>query len=389
MPALTSEPDTMIFRIYHLTKNGKMKDIRTYIMRTSLPLACTLMLAGCSETTSIGPSIRIRVRTSGTRSAEITTSSLEEGGKFVMDAKLDDEAYDFTKTPKEPVNQYYIQSGGSANVLLKSGAWALSTDYNWVAEDLTRFWCYAPETVNGNRAYGDMEFGTEAKTAKMSFDYAMPSAGQTDSDGNHIDADKCDDIIFAYADKKFSSNTSDYIDLTFNHAMSKIRFCVGIDDGTFDTTLKIKDITINNVPTSGSCIFDGEGTIDAGTMFTWSGVGSSTKKTFSQTVNASFTTKPAGWTAVADTLTDHSITHRYVCENAFFLLPHAMSGVTVDITFIAGDEEILVEGVTLPDYTWMPGKYYNYKIGATTLGRTVKVSVKLADWNNYDDKVFI
>ncbi len=365
-----------------------MKEIRTIMVRTLVPLACAMTLAACTENPSHGPSIRIRVKTSGTRSAEITTKTLEEGGKFVMDAKLDDEAYDYSQTPAEVLNQYYINSEGNANVQLKSGAWALSSDYTWVEGDLTRFWCYAPVNVNGTREYSDMVFGTEAKTAKMSFDYAMPSAGQTDSDDNCIDANKCDDIIFAYADRTYAKDGDDFVDLTFYHAMSKIRFCVGIDDGSFDTTLKISEITINNVPTSGSCVFDGKGTIDDGTMFTWSGVGSSTKKTFSQSVNASFASKPAGWTADTYKL-DSKTYHRYVYENAFFLIPHAMSGVTVDIKFIAGDETILVEGVSLPDVTWMPGKYYNYKIGATTLGRTVKVKVVLADWNNYDDKVFI
>lgn len=360
-----------------------------YFSRKALILlAGSALLASCAEMPSANPAIGVRVNIQDTKAATTTTSSLEVYGKFAMEAYMDDEwnEYDEDGTVINSGSAgLYFSSEGNANVLNKSGVWTITPEQKWIANDLTRFKCYAPVEVNGTREFSNMTFGgAYAKTDTISFSYTMKEGGQL-SGGKPADADCCDDIIFAYAEKNYSKSSSSFIDLTFQHAMSKICFCVSPDDATFDTGLMIEDITVKGVVTSGSCIFDGGGSIDAGTMFTWTP--GSTTDDYAQTYDAKFKTKPAGWTEGTFVQDSHTY-HKYTCDNAFFFVPHTTDEVKLVIAFNDNGDRT-VRTVTLPDTVWMPGKYYCYKIAATTLGRTIKVTVSLDEWDNYDDKLFI
>lgn len=335
--------------------------------------------------------ISLKVRTFETKASITTTHGLEALGGFVMNAYVDNEYYDFTVSPavKKGDAGSYIASTNSntANVHFHTGVWTIDNNKNWVANIKTRFFCHAPAEMThaewatgGSRTNVVHKWNIADHEDETTFSYAMQAEGQTDPvSGDPIDADNCTDLLFAYAEKTYNG-TSDNIDLTFHHALSRVTFAVSPNDGSFDTSLKIKSIEVLNVPSSGDCLFDG-----SANTFSWSNYG--TKKNYAQSYNCKFATKPSGWTE--GTYTKDSNTYKiYTADNSFFLIPHTMSSVQLRIVFEDAGGEI-PRTVTLPNDTWQAEKYYKYKIGATVLGRVITVDVTLDEWINYDDKLVI
>lgn len=375
---------------------------------------CVLLATGCDRYSRSGFGCPIAVVPSvesGTKSAAITTSGLEKEGRFVLDAYLDEDSYkyEYDETTHEvlsttPVSKgLYIDSEGEYNVehsALTNG-WTITPESYWVSEDVTRFWCYWPansevdEASEGIRTITAPTLGTTV----MPFTYALP----THADGS--DATNQKDLIFAYAENYFvnSSRSKDYVDITFRHALSQVRFCVSPDDGTFDVSLQIKKIEILNVPVSGSASFDAT-PVSGGTKvwFTWTP--STAKATYSQTYDAYFDAAPDGWTASEIS----GGKHVYTCNNAFMLIPHTLAstypstpgdystGVWARITFGntgTGSDETRITKLVDPDddqtKVWKPGYYYTYKIKATMIGRDIHAYVILADWSDRDSKIII
>lgn len=370
---------------------------------------------------SVGRSISVRVDTESTRSAVITTKTLEEAGEFVMDAWLDADYYTDSNDPSGTTVDipHHVNSGGTANVNYISDEWQLKNGECWVADLNTRFWCHAPASVNGTLSIDDpynphrtgeaktVDHGadddaetTVGKIVKQDFSYTMPAGGQTDGSGNHIDADNSDDIIFAYARQRYNG-TNDYVNLHFYHAMSEIIFCVSTDDGTFDKTLELTSIKLENIYTKGNCSFNGPETHVSGTdpedYFTWTGI--STPGVYTQTYNASFypdvPEEEDGWVEGKynkGTAGSPDWKKLYSTTNNFFFIPQdnrATGKGAVVMTATFNDNGTSVQRtVTLTDL-WKPGYYYKYKIKATTIGRYITLSVSLVEWKNFDDKMIV
>lgn len=386
-----------------------------------LSTCCLFTTTGCEKEPMAGKKA-ISVVVEGiedavTKAPAFTEQSFRELGEFVMDIWVDDDYYAEDNTLI--TEHHYVSSSGSANVSFGSGSWSLSPSANWVDDDIMTFWCYAPASTNGTMNVSDP---TGTPKRNMSFTYTLPNGGVT-SGGNHIDADNQDDIMFSYKavvhtintgsytstqKSEFSTNnvslqTTDEVPLTFHHALSMVNFCVSPDDGTFDKTVSIKSISISGVSNTGTCTANGPKVLEkqpdtdntSGTknIFTWSSLGTSgtaAQRTYTQTYNASFNSCPAGWTA--DTFGSSHNT-RYTCNNAFFMIPQNItSAAKLTIVFEADGADIeVVKDLTGGGaaYDWIPDRYYTYKIGATTLGRTIKATVTLVDWENYDDKLFL
>ena len=356
---------------------------------------------------TVAPAIRFRICDVDTKAVPMTTTGLEQSGEFFLDAFLDDEYYDFVADPNKehPLTERHYINGGSwfsagPNVTYSSTAgWTIGGAPTWVAGDMMRFWCYAPISVNGTRT---LVTGPVSKGETVKFSYAMPTPNGS------TDADICDDPIFAYNEKNYSKAAGDAIDLTFHHALAQVRFCVGYEDGSFDTGLKIKSVALVGIPASGTAVFNGPASLSqSGTdpIFSWSG--QTGQVTFNQVLDAVFLKKgevavPAGWT-------EDKTGKTYTCDNTFFVVPHTLApsvsstpANSVDalkIVFVDGANEYPVT-VAIPVHPanfdpsdssagkWLAGKYYTYKIGATILGRTIKATVSLMDWNDFDDKLF-
>lgn len=339
-------------------------------------------LSGCEKLSSPGAAINISVVAEGTKSAVTTTSSLEKAGQFVLNAYLDDESYDYSTNPKTPVSQAYITST-DANVHMSANKWTITGEPEWVAETWTRFWCWYPATADGRTitAKDPTSSGYAESRDKLEFKYTAPSSTNT------ADADNSNDLIFAYAAKKYDSETgTDEVDIHFYHALSMITFCVSTDDGTFDKNLTIKNIKLSGLNNYGEAVFTGNGSGSG--AYTWSNRSGSSA--FGQDYDACFSSDaPEGWESSSYTSSGHTY-NLYTCTNAFFLIPQQLtSSAKITIQFEDGVNVIDPIVKDLGTDEWKAGYYYKYKIKATTLGRDIDASVSLMSWSDRDEKIFI
>lgn len=369
-----------------------------------------------------GP-IRIKATTvDASKSAAVTSASLQAAGKFVLDVIVDDSYSEVDAegnyTGSTGSAGAYITSGGKANVLYSSAeneysptnrtapdhteGWYIYSDgkyepYNWIDGAKMHFWARYPQDsdVDGSTGKGDLSVTVPGiGETTEDFEYALPEAAAGS------DATNQKDLLFAYAERtKLKSDTNDNIDIVFHHPLSEVRFCVSPDDGTYDVNLQIQRIEITNVPDGGSCTFNSAGTVAAGTMFAWTP--STTLADYSQDYNASFDAAPTGWDrSEYDTANHWNI---YTCQNAFMLIPAQLSHetgkvATMKITFydkttngeFTREVPICGSGTADDPYiTWKPGHYYTYKIAATKVGRSITAYVILLDWSDRDSKINI
>lgn len=339
-----------------------------------LSLFGILFFAGCSKDSSDSVGIELNVTSSDvtTKATLENTGTLQLAGKFVLDAYLDEVYTDWTVNPPvEYTDRHFIASNSVSNVQYRNNEWSLTEPKNWVSNDMTRFWCYFPETVRGTRAITEPVPGATS----TSFTYTMPTSGSTD------------DLLFAYASKNYNQKTdSRTIDITFHHAMSQIRIAVSTDDGTFDKNLIIKSVTLKGIPTSGTCVLSGKDDKSGDCSFVWT-PGSSTSE-YSETYDASFSPKvSAGWTDYGYEKNDVSY-NLYISSNVFFVIPHTTSSASMAVTFESEGTQKTIEQ-NIPAHSWLPDHFYTYKISATTIGRDINASFTLLEWVNHDDKIII
>lgn len=375
-------------------------------MKTVIKVAVVAVLA-CAFASSceklekggrVSRPIRINVtnvNTDVTKALVTNTHGLEVLGGFMLNAYVEDEYYDYTVSPAVKVGDAgsYLEPDDqdTPNVHFHTGVWTIDNNKNWVANITTRFYCHAPADMNcadgctpAVRSNIVHKWNVSGHEKEMSFSYAMAAAGQSNPITHYChDADNCNDLLFAYADKVYDGD-SETIDLTFYHALSRVTFIVSPNDDTFDNTLEIKTITITSIPRSGNCTFIPSAT-NVEDKFVWSGLGAGAS--YTQSYDATFLTKPEGWTESGYTRDSHTYA-LWAADNSFFFIPHTLSSAQVTIVFVDNGTEI-PRTTTLPADTWEAGKYYKYKIGATVLGREIKVDVTLDDWTNYDDKLII
>lgn len=338
-----------------------------------------------------GKKINVRVSAADTKGTVTTTDGLKASGAFSMMACVSD---DYVKEETEGV--YTTITGGpyfsgNGNVTLSSTGWVISGEYKWVADVYTHFWAWHPVTVSG-RSIDVPVMDTPVTggdkypyTGELTFSYTTPAVNGT------ADADNAVDILFAYTNKKYTGDNGESIDLTFHHALSQVRFCVSTDDGTFDKSLIIKNISISNLATSGNASFKED-------EYTWDNLSGS--NVFGQDYNADFSTSTvAGWTKGTYTdkkgtpETTDDVSHTlYTCENVFFMIPQKVTSSN-EMTVVFDYKGVTTtKTVPIADTTgdvWMSDHYYTYKIKATTVGRDIDLSVSLVGWTNRKEEIFI
>lgn len=202
-------------------------------------LAAAIVLISCSKEPFESRIIKVKVTTSDTKSAVTTTAGLVSSGSFVMDAYIAEQYVDRITRPDTVVTYdpcKYIDSGGYANVVLNAGSWTIDGSPTWVSGTTTRFWAWHPVSLSKRVITGPsndghtVTFGSDS----LAFSYTTPTVNGTS------DATNAEDPIFAYGAKVYEKDhTDEFIDLTFHHALSEVRFCVSTDDGTFDTSMEI------------------------------------------------------------------------------------------------------------------------------------------------------
>lgn len=319
--------------------------------------------------------IRVKVSTEATKSSPITNDNLSS---FQIITVADANWHDNRDGSQHGAGVYFEDTANKHGL-----SWNLG-EHLWLNNVNLHLWCFSPVPDDSNpySAEGGRLLITQpsAGSGVLSFSYTLP---------DHVggsDATNQNDIVFAgnsekrvfKGDGSFDSQNctgsghDENVDITFYHPLSEIQFAVSPDDGTFDTEgLKIVDIAISNIAGSGECSFSLPKT------FAWTP--GERDKTYNQTVDATFDTKPDGWkeSKFGDDKT------LYTFSNSFFMIPQTLTAAVLSVTFERrGDESTVTRDVTLND-TWKPGEYYKYKISATRLGLVdidLSVTLSIHDW---------
>lgn len=364
-------------------------------------------LVGCGKQSPTANNSPIKVKVievAKTKGTVLDDDLLSNKGRFVLDAYVDEDYHDYNRDPEgtNPSYNYdagqYVTGNNVDNVYKMGTEWQLRVvgqPVKWVADVNTRFFCHWPSAADltaASMAVGSNALDPGANT--LSFDYNLAGSlpggssllnGTDLSNAGYADANKMDDVVFAYTKQRFD-RTNDVVNLTFYHALSQVRFCVDIADGTFDRTLKIRQIAIRNVKSGGSCTFRGEEAAPENKFLWDSSLAGATS--FCQTYDANFSSSvPSGWQR-GSTDSENARYNMLTCTNVFFVVPQTLNSASVSIVF--EDSGTLYErSFDLDGDTFLPGKYYTYKVKASVLGRDISASISLEEWNNYDDKLFI
>lgn len=343
---------------------------------------CTKELFRASEIDSICVNALVGNSAKG---GEITTSNLMA---FKMDAVIGDDS------GLEPANMVYFR-GATVSRSAVGQPWVMAPEYKWVGEKDIHFWSYAPAVPNGTLSItSESPAGAETK---LGFDFRTTTSASSQ-----------EDLIFAYncerrdfdEDKEHitGGTTTDasqpgientnQVNVKFYHALSEISFAVSTDDGTFDTDLKIDEITLENVSRSGSCVFTGP-LKDAGFVWTpsatdcadFSATGLGTNSFEDIAVSGDANWQAGSYGSPSKTL--------LTTKNLFFVIPqdHSSDVQGLPDAFITilfhristGNTDRLK--VKIED-KWKPGEYYKYKIKATTAATMILLDCELCveDW---------
>ena len=355
-----------------------------------------------------GRIIRCNVSGVATKGATMTTDnktagnvSIQDAG-FVMNAYAESDWVDHADNETTRSKGLYFTTGVSYNES-STPKWRMASEQYWLNNISLTFWSW-DKTTNGIIGTGAGKVTQPSYTlgtGKLSFSYELPAHTTANTD-----AASQKDIVFAYnseirqfkADENeitggsgTSGRSDEYVDIHFYHALSEVLFAISPADGSFDKTVKIKDISIKGVKAKGDCVFTGASGKNG---FSWNLQGDAAD--FTQTYNADFsgyvstaTDKSiSGWTLgtyVKDKGQSTEQTYDiYSCDEKFFMIPQTLgTDARIMVTFIVGGVETALEQGVNGD-VWNPGYYYKYKINYDASGGPVKFSIKLVDWDPID-----
>lgn len=322
--------------------------------------------------------ISCTVGVAGTKSTPITTTGTNSitGYGFVMESYADEAYHDNATNTDYSAGKYFTETVTYSS----STGWTISNDPVWLNGVNLRFFCWSPldSDLKGSRSVATAAVQSDV----LNFSYTANS-GYTSA--------TTEDLIFAYNaqtveydDTGAKTSGDEEVSIEFDHALSQIRFCLSTDDATYDKSLKLVSVKFKSEPVGGSCVFKGTGTVADTTLFTWTP--STTTAAFTQTFNAEFgkldsssnEIVPTNW--VKSSYTKNSTTYNlYTCTgDVMFLVPQKnFTGKKIDVTFQKGTDTPFTLTASLPDDTWIAGKYYTYKIKAL---KTLSLTLMASDW---------
>lgn len=360
--------------------------MRTHAHTYGPILATVILLAGCGKAapwrgpTTVGVNVTgvTETKAAATVSGDLNTA----GGAFTLCAYLAQTATD--NETGASVAQDYIDC---ETVSYNAGTWTVGTagnggkDYTWANGIATTFWAWHPVT-DANRSVTNWK-----NTGTLSFSYTTSTDPATQKDilfaknvASRTFKDEWGEGYGTQTAQTGDLDASKRVNITFYHALAQVCFALSASDGTFDTGLEITSIAVTNLYTTGSCAFTG-----GKDGFAWT-PGGSANSTVSATLSGAtsgssgWSSAPSGWTAGTYGSPAKAI---YTLDNTFILIPQnpGTNGSKIRITFKRGSDTDTIEKA-LPSDDWLAGRYYKYKIGATTVLGPIDFTVTLVDWTD-------
>lgn len=316
----------------------------------ALALIGASCLAGCSKESKRTGRIRPYVRGVETKAAVTTTESLEnEGsGSFTMQAILDATVHD-NATGAIYKGKYFTEQ--VTNSVAKPSEWNIAGDWRWVSGEKLRFWCWTNDLEAGGMSsdYDASLIGSDTRT----FSFQMPT------DAN---ASNRSDVVLAYAEKAWTEGSTDYVDLTFRHPLSNIRFESNVESDNIEIT----SISLKNIYRRGQFTFNESAT----PHFVWSNL------------------------ADQGTVTETADVSKENLGNInFFVPPQVLSDASmIGVTFrkkstsevISLDRTVYTQSQESA-HAWKQGYYYKYRISLShDFTDVITFTVTLQDWEPFD-----
>lgn len=358
----------------------------------ALPLALTILSScGKDEPTKREHSIRPIISAVETKSTITHTSELnEDGGTFYMYAYADGDYQDNDDrtSPNHEAGLYF-----DTQVNCDGSEWTIVGNYEWINDVDMSFWSYSPASTSGT--LGITPPGANASTMDFTFRVSSNVKNQ-------------DDLLFAHniekrvfeKDGTYDSSScegtgdDDYMDIMFHHALSCIRFAVSPDDGTFDTSLGIRKITLRHILGYGTCTYTPpvSHSFDSEPTFDWSpSINPSDLVNYELSLEPTpgnaiyFTSCPSGWTSGTYGSPSKTL---YTMDDCFFMIPQSFS--SLDYIDILLDNGITVSAPlqdTTDPYEWEADHYYTYKIKIQ--GGVLSLSLTVSPWDDDSAPVHI
>lgn len=236
-------------------------------------------------------------------------------------------AYSYTGSWSEDKTPNYFYNATASK---SDGGYTLSSTYYWPGSSYKmKFFAYAP-TANGQYVLSGR---TQAGSPTISV--TIPS-----------DVNDQKDLLVAKTDE-LAGNTNTAVALSFNHALTAIRFVCG-DDMQVGT---VKSVSLKNVYSKG--------TYNMGTQ-SWSNVG--TPATFPQTLNKS-TTGTAGEALTTDAQT-------------FMMVPQTLpDGAQLEVVFTDNSSIDHTLTADIKGTSWPVGKTVTYKISSSSINWSYTLTI--------------
>lgn len=250
-----------------------MKNYRIISIMAGIAMAASLV--SCKkENDRPSAEVRFQVASTDTKAAVTTTESINtKGQKFLIDL--------FNSNTKEIINtsngtpvigQVVTLSDAVTDNQINGLEWILPEITYWEGRTMDA-WARYPIELNGgsigivqsNSGNKPTDYNKNEKGQVVSIDEARTSQSfnfltyYDETADPRKDADRQDDLLFAYAKEWTGTNNFGRIRLTFAHALAAVYFKVAAEDGSgleLGENIVIDSISINNVKRAGSCVYN-------------------------------------------------------------------------------------------------------------------------------------
>lgn len=312
-----------------------------------------VILSASCEKIGIGGRIAFNVKGVATKSTAVTSDNIGAVyGQFTTDVWVTEDGSDRTDAAAHDQPAHFIDG---ATVSYNAGAtpykWSLTVEKYWLNNVGLCFWSWAPVVESGRT----IRTATNRENGTLPFSYTLPSPNGIS------DASSQKDLLFAFNyEKRTGASLENAVDITFYHALAMVNFMVDTEDGTFNNSYRISNVRIKNIYSSADCTFI-PSQPEAADKFEWTG--HSVTSSYGQNYNEST------W-------------KNEIHDNAFMLIPQTTSGgAQLSVTFITGGGASSTRTLGFSAETWEAGKYYTYKIKATSLDK-ISFDCIVNDWTN-------
>lgn len=298
--------------------------------------------------------IEFEVKSAATKSAPITTENIKNSpyGKFLSTAFFAGEE-----------NAYYE----GAQAVYDGKIWKV-TEKTWpesASGAPLDFWSYAPVSVFGDVA---LTYSDAHRTVKFSYSPFSDFEARKDATNQQ-------DIVLAANMKPNPTSLDDgKVPVTFNHALSAVRFKVGnIDSGFADADkIVISQVDLENVKGHGVCTakYVSETSIN----FSWV---SDQPVAYSQRFDQTF---PVTYASAGMYLDTFGADKTVMGSDVFMLIPQQLSGVNITISWsMDGVQHISRTSLVKEGLELKPGIVYTFTIDLKRLVDEKDVFVTLTD----------